>query len=151
MEQPLFHIVLAAVCLSLGASTALAQDNKPAESADKAAADDDIHVIKGNPPSDQPFGRIRLGMKFAEAVDILGKPTSERSYCTGKHRIPFYYGRDRAYTEYYYKGQGKVYFYTEFSSISAFHGAVKTCTPTTPFELAGVEFNPAESGEAPPL
>lgn len=151
MERPFSRIALTAVCLSFGATAALAQDSKPMASADKVAADDDIHVIKGNPPSDQPFGKIKLGMKFAEAMEILGKPTSERSYCTGKHRIPFYYGRDRAYTEYYYKGQGKVYFYSEFSSISAFHGAVSTCSPTTPFELAGAEFNPAESGEAPPL
>ena len=56
-------------------------------------------------------------MSFDETVAILGKPSAEKAYCTGKHRIPFYFGSDKAYTEYLYKGQGKVYFYTIIRTI----------------------------------
>jgi len=133
------------LALALGAlmcsAPSFAEEVTPAEG---------IEAVKGNPPADHPFAKLTPGMSFDEAVAILGKPTGERSYCTGKHRIPFYMARDKAYTEYYYKGQGKVYFYTRVSTFSAFHGAVNSCTPKDPFELAGAEFNPGETGEVPP-
>lgn len=120
----------------------------PATAADEASKPGDVEAaVTGSPPAEHPFAKVQPGMKFDEAVQILGKPTSERAFCTGKHYIPFYYGRDRAYTEYYYQGQGVVVFYTEISTWGI--GRYAHCSPKTPFELAEVHYNPKETGVAP--
>ena len=130
---------LAALCLSLNLPVALAEEAKPAE-AEKPP-------VTGNPPADSPFAKVKPGMKFDEAAAILGKPTSERAFCTQKHYILFYMGRDRAYTEYYYKDQGVVVFYTDISTWGI--GRYKHCTPKQPTELAEVHYNVDETGVAP--
>jgi len=140
MKHRFTRITVAALCLSLTTPALLAADEaKPAE--DEAAA------VTGNPPADSPFARVKPGMTHAEALAVLGKPTSERAYCTGKHNIPFYFARDRAYTEYYYQGQGVVVFYTE-PSLSGW-SRYKSCTPKDPFEVAEVHYDANESGTAP--
>jgi hypothetical protein len=131
------RITTAALCLSLPVATTLADEAKPAEAA----------AVTGNPPADSPFAKIKPGMTFEETVAILGKPTSERAFCTGKHWIPFYGGRDRAYTEHYFQGQGVVVFYTDIRSFGI--GRYKTCSPTTPLELAEVHYDANASGIAP--
>ena len=143
MDKRFTRITLAAFCLSLANTVAIAQESKPATPANAT------EPAAASAPADHPFSKIKPGMSFDETAAILGKPTAERSYCTGKHRIPFYSGSDKAYTEYFYKGQGKVYFYTRISTFSMFHGAVNSCTPKDPYELATVEYNPNETGVAP--
>ena len=140
MDKRFTRITLAVLCLSLANTVATAQESKPATPpvATEAAV--------ATAPADHPFSKVKPGMSFNEAVEILGKPTAENAYCTGKHRIPFYSGSDKAYTEYLYKGQGKVYFYTRITTFSMFHGAVNSCTPKEPYELATVEYNPNETG-----
>ncbi|WP_035384551.1 hypothetical protein [Ferriphaselus sp. R-1] len=133
---------LLGLCLTLPCTTALADADKTEKS-----EDDPTLAIRGNPPADHPFAKLKRGMKFSEAVEILGKPTSERSFCTGKQHIPFYMGPDKGRTEYFYKGQGKVIFFTQVSVFGMFH--VNKCTPKDPFEVAGAEYNPNESGDAP--
>lgn len=143
MNKSFTRITLAVLCLSLTNAVALAQDSKPETppvAAEPAAA---------SAPADHPFSKIKPGMSFDETVAILGKPTAETAYCTGKHRIPMYFGSDKAYTEYLYKDQGKVYFYTRISTFSMFHGAVNSCTPKEPYELATIEYNPNETGVVP--
>jgi hypothetical protein len=147
MNSQFTRFACAALFTIAAVPAAVAQDDK--SKAAEVTPGDDIHAIRGNPPADSSFGKLKLGMKPDEVIAVVGKPDSERSYCTGKHRIPFYLGRDRAYAEYYYKGQGKLYFYSEFSEFKMFRGAVHTCSPTKPFELAGVEYNVNESGIAP--
>ena len=93
MKPSVTRITLAALCLSLTSPVLLAEEKK----ADETAADS----VTGNPPADSPFAKVKPGMTFKDAVAVLGKPTSERAFCTGKHHIPFYFARDRAYTEYY--------------------------------------------------
>ena len=141
MTASLTRIAAIALSLSvsLAATTALAEENKA-----EAASDGSV---TGNPPADHPFAKVKPGMKFEEALAILGKPTSERAYCTGKHHIPFYFGRDRALTEYYYKDQGVVVFYTEANIYG--WSRVKSCSPKAPFELGEVHYNPNEAGVAP--
>ena len=128
-------VLTIAVCLSAG--WARAEEKKEAEGA----------PVTGNPPADSVFARIKPGMKFDEANKLLGEPTSKRAFCTGKHWIPFYLGRDRAYTEHYFKGQGIVVFYTDISSFGI--GRYKSCTPQEPTEVAEVHYNANESGIAP--
>lgn len=134
---------IAAITLSLAVSVAapavIAQEKKADAAADGS--------VTGNPPAEHPFAKVKPGMKFEEAIAILGKPTSERAYCTGKHHIPFYFGRDRALTEYYYKDQGIVVFYTEASIYG--WSRVQSCSPKAPFELGEIHYNPNEAGVAP--
>lgn len=133
--------------IAISALSLLVNVSAHAEDAPAAASNADPNAIKGNPPADQPFGKLKIGMKYDEAMAILGKPTAERGYCTGKQRIPFYMGRDRAFTEYAYKGQGKVYFYSDLSTITALHGAIHSCSAKDPFELARIEYDPNDPGE----
>ena len=137
MKPAFARITLAALCLSL-AIPALAADDKKA--ADEAA------IVTGNPPADHPFARIKPGMKYSEAAAILGKPTSESSYCTGKHAIPFYFGVDKARTNQHFKGAGVVIFYTDISTFGI--GRFKSCTPKEALEVAEVHYDPNESGNA---
>ncbi len=133
------RITVAALCLSLALPVLATDEAKP--------ADGEAAVVTGNPPADHPFARIKPGMSFNDAAAILGKPTAERAFCTGKHHIPFYFGRDRAYTEHYFKDQGVVVFYTEPNIYG--WSRVKSCSPKAPFEVAEVHYNPIETGVAP--
>lgn len=138
MKPSITRITLAALCLSLATPALLAEEKK---------GEADAAVVTGNPPPDSGFAKLKPGMSFKDAVAVLGKPTSERAYCTGKHHIPFYFARDRAYTEYYYQGQGIVVFYTDVS-VGGWN-RYKSCTPTDPTEVAEVHCDANESGVAP--
>ena len=61
-------------------------------------------------PSGSRLARIRLEMSESEVVEILGAPTSQDSYTTGKQWIPFYYGPDTHRLDYKYRGEGVVVF-----------------------------------------
>lgn len=139
MNPSFARLTAAALCLSLTQPALAADEAKPAEG--------EAVAVTGNPPADSPFAKIKPGMSFKDAVAILGKPTSERAFCTGKHHIPFYFARDRAYTEYFYQGQGVVVFYTDVS-ISGWN-RYKSCSPAEPLEVAEAHFNTAETGVAP--
>lgn len=57
------------------------------------------------------FGLIREGMSQQEVDDLLGPPTNQVSYMTGKQWMPFNYGaRDLRRTKYLYKGVGHIVF-----------------------------------------
>lgn len=138
MKPSATRITVAALCLAL-ATPALLADEKKVEA--------DAQVVTGNPPQDSVFAKVKPGMTFNDASAILGKPTSERAFCTGKHHIPFYFARDRAYTEYYYQGQGIIVFYTDVS-VGGW-SRYKSCTPKEPTEVAEIHYNPDETGIAP--
>ena len=57
-----------------------------------------------------PLARIELGMAEAQVIDILGEPTSQESYMTGKAWIPYYYGPDTSRLDYKYENVGIVVF-----------------------------------------
>jgi hypothetical protein len=94
---------------ALGAALAIAANNLLAEEAGKAQEAPEA-VIVGNPPADHPFGKLKIGMTYDEAIAIVGKPSSEDSWCTGKQHIPFYFGDDRGRAEANFKGMGKLDF-----------------------------------------
>lgn len=62
------------------------------------------------PPADSPLAKVQVGMSNREVEKILGPPTSENNYVTGKAFVPWYFGRDRARVGYFYKGMGRVVF-----------------------------------------
>lgn len=130
------RLTVAALCLSL-TLPALATDEKKAAEGEPAM----VSVI---PPADSPFAKIKPGMKYSEAAAILGKPTSETAYCTGKIAIPFYFGMDRARTEQHFKGQGIVIFYSNFSRFGSGH--LKFCSAEEPLEVAEVHYDPNATG-----
>jgi hypothetical protein len=61
-------------------------------------------------PADSPLAKIKLGMTAQEVSNILGMPTNQVSYATGKAWIPWYFGDDARRTEWSYKGLGRVVF-----------------------------------------
>ena len=135
MKSRFARLTVAALCLSLTQATLAADEKKPTEGEPAA--------VNGNPPPDSPFARIKPGMKYSEATAILGKPTSETAYCTGKIAIPFYFGIDRARTEQHFKGQGVVIFHSNFSRFGSGH--LKFCSAEEPLEVAEVHYDPNET------
>lgn len=58
-----------------------------------------------------PINVVREGMSLQEAYDLVGLPTSEHTYQTGKNWIPFNYkGGDIQRKAALYKGQGRIVF-----------------------------------------
>jgi hypothetical protein len=84
-----------------------------------AAAGDTVHVkglndwegdITGKPAASSRFTRLTIGMGMRQVTDIVGQPTDQGAYITGKAWIPFYFGSDRYRHEMVYKGQGRLIF-----------------------------------------
>ena len=66
--------------------------------------------ITGRPAPGTKFTRLQIGMSAKQAIDIVGQPTDQGAYVTGKAWIPFYFGSDRYRYEMAYKGQGRLIF-----------------------------------------
>ena len=49
-------------------------------------------------------------MSERDVEDLLGRPTDQNAYVTGKAFVPFYFGPDAARVAYFYKGLGRVVF-----------------------------------------
>jgi hypothetical protein len=81
-----------------------AEDPKVEAAKAKAAAEGK------RPPPGTRLARITDGMSEAEVISILGEPTSQQNYMTGKAWIPYYYGSDVSRLDYRYKGTGIVVF-----------------------------------------
>jgi hypothetical protein len=66
--------------------------------------------ITGKPAPGTKFTRVQIGMSAKQVMDIVGPPTDQGAYITGKAWIPFYFGSDRYRHELAYKGQGRLIF-----------------------------------------
>lgn len=66
--------------------------------------------ITGKPAPGSKFTKLQIGMGMKEATDIVGTPTDQGVYMTGKAFIPFFFGGDRHRFEVVYKGQGRLIF-----------------------------------------
>lgn len=62
------------------------------------------------PAPGSKLAKVTKGMTTAQVIEVMGTPTSEGSYVTGKAFIPYYYGSDTSRMEYRYAGQGRVVF-----------------------------------------
>ncbi len=89
--------------------------------------------IYGNPPAGSPFSRIKVGMSGKEVIDLIGPPTDQKAYVTGKAFIPFYFGGDTSREEYRYKHQGVI----TLAGSGAFSSA---------YTVYRVIYNPLEGG-----
>jgi len=124
------------VASALSSNATLAED---AAKKEEPAA----QVVVGNPPADHPFGKLKIGMSYEEVIAIVGKPSNQHDFCTGKHRIPFYFGDDRARTEAFFKGMGKL----DFNGADG--GFFGRCNMSKILDLVYIEYDPAATGELP--
>lgn len=130
MRRMVGLVATCAVAMVLGAC---AQQTAQSDSgaAQAAAAD------KGVPaPAGSPLAKVQSGMTKKQVKDLLGAPTDENSYATGKAWIPWYFGNDAHRTSYYYKGMGRVV----FADGNIFGGGGT--------EVIRVDYDPTESGAA---
>lgn len=66
--------------------------------------------ITGKPAPGSRFTRLQIGMPMKQVTDVVGQPSDQGAYVTGKAWIPFYFGSDRHRYEMVYKGQGRLIF-----------------------------------------
>lgn len=107
-----------------------------AKNADSAAAPAGATAEGVPPPPNSPLAKVQLGMGKKQVRDLLGSPTDENSYATGKAWIPFYFGNDARRTCWYYKGLGRVV----FADGNVFGGGGT--------EVIRTDYDPTESGVA---
>lgn len=127
-------ILLGLMTLPLGACSQQTA-REPASAAPGSTGSADAAVGIPAPPS-SPLSKIQLGMHKKQVQGILGAPSDENSYPTGKAWIPFYFGNDARRTSWYYKDMGRVV----FADGNVFGGG----TP----EVVRVDYDPSESGVA---
>lgn len=68
--------------------------------------------IHGKPGPGSKFGQLKIGMSVQQVINLVGQPSDQGAYITGKAWIPFYFGSDRSRYEAVYKGQGRLIFAT---------------------------------------
>ncbi|MBT9538409.1 hypothetical protein [Thiobacillus sp.] len=66
--------------------------------------------ITGVPVKGSRFTKLKIGMPMQQVFDLVGQPTDQGAYVTGKAFIPFYFGSDTTRWEATYKGQGRLIF-----------------------------------------
>jgi hypothetical protein len=66
--------------------------------------------ITGKPAADSKFTQLQIGMSMRQVTDLVGQPSDQGAYVTGKAFIPWYFGSDRHRYEMAYKGQGRLVF-----------------------------------------
>jgi hypothetical protein len=66
--------------------------------------------IVGKPVPGSKFDQLKIGMGVAQVLSIVGTPTDQGSYTTGKAFIPFYFGADKHRYEMTFKGKGRLIF-----------------------------------------
>lgn len=66
--------------------------------------------ITGKPAANSPFKKLQIGMSMKQVTDLVGQPSDQGAYITGKAWIPFYYGSDRNRYEMVYKDVGRLVF-----------------------------------------
>jgi hypothetical protein len=58
------------------------------------------------------FSRVRIGQHMKEVAAAIGDADESSGHLMGKNFIPFYFGKDRYRTTWYYKGEGRIIFNT---------------------------------------
>jgi hypothetical protein len=66
--------------------------------------------ITGKPAAGSKFGKLKIGMTMKQVTSLIGQPSDQGAYITGKAFIPFYYGGDRHRYEAVYKSTGRLVF-----------------------------------------
>lgn len=116
-KVPLLAVAVGSVCLLWGCQSAPKSESStgaeaPATTGAPAAksADAKEGEIIGTPAKNSRFTQLEIGMGMRQVMDLIGPPTDQGAYITGKAFIPFYFGSDRYRHELAYKGQGRLVF-----------------------------------------
>ena len=91
-------------------------------------------VKKVRIPRKSRFARVTIGMTMKQVYDLIGRPTDQRVFPTGKNFIPFYYGDDGVRMAAFYRGEGRII----FSGVSGFGERV--------YKVVDIEYDPSENG-----
>jgi hypothetical protein len=120
-----------ALLIGLGAcaSGGGGEGSAPAASGSAAAAKPPKGVA---PPAGTKLAKVAVGMKPEQVKEIMGDPTSETTYMTGKMWIPWYFGPTHQ-TDWKYKGVGRVVFVN-----NRWSGRTQSVTR--------IDYDPAEAG-----
>ncbi len=117
-------------CASGGGGSSADQSSSSASSAGSAAP---AKPPKGvAPPAGHKLAKVAVGMTPAQVKEILGEPTNQTTYMTGKAWIPWYFGPTHQ-TDFKYKGVGRVVFVN-----NRWSGQIQSVTR--------VDYDPAEDG-----
>jgi len=116
-KVPLLAVAAGSVCLLWGCQSAPKSESSASTQASAStgapaakSADAKEGEIIGTPAKNSKFTQLELGMGMRQVMDLIGPPTDQGAYVTGKAFIPFYYGGDRYRHELAYKGQGRLVF-----------------------------------------
>jgi hypothetical protein len=115
-------------CASGGGSGSGAAE--PAASGSAAAAKPPKGVA---PPAGSKLAKVAVGMKSEQVKEIMGDPTNQTTYPTGKMWIPWYFGPTHQ-TDWKYKGVGRVVFVN-----NRWSGQIQSVTR--------VDYDPDEDGQ----
>lgn len=66
--------------------------------------------ITGRPAAGSKFTKLEIGMSLKQVTDLIGQPSDQGAYITGKAFIPFFFGGDTHRQELVYKNQGRLIF-----------------------------------------
>ena len=121
LNLPLLAMAVGSACLLWGCQSApksessttsskKAQAPAPAKAPEAKSGDAKEGEIVGTPAKNSKFTKLKIGMGMKEVTDLIGQPTDQGAYVTGKAFIPFYFGGDRYRHEMVYKGQGRLVF-----------------------------------------
>ena len=125
-------------CASGGSSTSTSGSTSGSSSSGSSTAATSESTAAAQPPKGVPapagskLAQVAIGMKPEQVKEIMGEPTSQSTYMTGKAWIPWYFGPTHQ-TDWKYKGQGRVVFVN-----NRWSGAVQTVTR--------IDYDPAEDG-----
>ena len=116
-KLPLLVMAVGSACLLWGCQSAPKSERStgaqaPATTGAPAAKSVDAKEgeIIGTPAKNSKFTKLQMGMGMKQVTDLIGSPTDQGAYVTGKAFIPFYFGGDRYRHELVYKGQGRLVF-----------------------------------------
>lgn len=71
--------------------------------------------ISGKAEKNSKFHKLKIGMSMRQVTDLIGGPSDEHQYQTGKAWIPFYGGGDMIRIEHVYGGVGRLVYTTASS------------------------------------
>ena len=133
-------LILACVVLAACRTAPLYE---PTRRALVAAEEDEERTTVGKPVPGTAIAQFRIGMSYADALKVMGKPNAETVTNTGKAWIPTYNGTDRWRHYLAYKGQGVLIFAGAAGGEIAEISRTKSYTPDV---LIQVVHNPKDSG-----
>lgn len=104
MQRAIAMFLALGLMISVAGCAAQSQPGSASAPAEAAAAP--AQPIDPN----NPLSQVKTGMTKKQVRDLIGAPSDENSYATGKAFVPWYFGNDTRRTAWYYKGQGVVVF-----------------------------------------